>query len=34
MAQAGALELGPADLSLLRTLSDHAVAEISRQPLH
>ena len=34
MAQAGALVLGPADLSLLRALRDHAVAEISRQPLH
>ena len=34
MAQAGALVLGPADLSLLRALRDHAVAEISRQPAH
>ena len=34
MAQAGALVLGPADLSLLRALRDHAVAEIARQPLH
>ena len=34
MAQAGALVLGPADLSLLRALRDHAVAEISRQPMH
>jgi hypothetical protein len=33
MAQAGSLVLGPADLSLLRALRDHAVAEISRQPL-
>ena len=31
MAQAGALVLGPADLSLLRALRDHAVAEISGQ---
>jgi eukaryotic-like serine/threonine-protein kinase len=34
MAQAGALVLGPADLSLLRALRDHAVAEISGQPAH
>lgn len=34
MAQAGALVLGPADLSLLRELRDHAVAEISRQAAH
>ena len=34
MAQAGALVLGPADLSLLRALRDHAVAEISRQPMN
>lgn len=34
MAQASALVLGPADLSLLRALRDHAVAEISRQALH
>ena len=34
VAQAGALVLGPADLSLLRALRDHAVAEISGHPGH
>jgi eukaryotic-like serine/threonine-protein kinase len=32
MAQSGALVLGPADLSLLRALRDHAVAALSRHP--
>ncbi len=32
MTQAGALVLGPADLTLLRALRDHAVEELWRQP--
>lgn len=34
MAQAGSMVLGPADLTLLRALRDHAVAELLRQPAH
>lgn len=34
MAQAGSLVLKPADLTLLRALRDHAVAELARHPGH